>query len=241
MKYPKIQSLWKREGASYTKEELKKLTPEQKRNRHKFIRDEYSCDEFANIKHWMLTEKIDGMNIRIMAERKAVVENQELTGTVWEVKFAGRTDNACLPPKLLEYLQGHFTPELFEEVFEDATHVTLFGEGFGPKIQSGGYYGKEQRFVLFDVVIGRWWMEYDTVIEMAIKMGIQAAPLLQNGEGNSFGWKEDEIIQYVMSKPMSKFAVDEHIMEGIVARPFPMMLHRNGLPIRFKLKVKDFG
>lgn len=206
-KYPKINSLWCREGAGYTKEQLQTLTPEQKANRHRFT-GEYACREFMNI-------------------RKGS-----------QMAFAGRTDAAQLPPKLLAYIQEHFTTERMENVFPDAEEVLLFGEGYGKKIQSGGYYSDEQRFVLFDVVIGHWWMEFDTVQKMAEDLDIPAVPVLTQPEKLLF--TEDETVALVKSNPNSVFAKDMHVFEGVVARAYPTMLFRDGTPIRFKIKCKDF-
>ena len=47
MSYPKIETLFKRD---------------EKFN----ITDEIRCPEFDNIKKWLITEKIDGTNIRII-------------------------------------------------------------------------------------------------------------------------------------------------------------------------------
>lgn len=213
MKYPKIHSLFRREQFAKCND---------------LIIGDYACQEFANIKTWLVSEKIDGMNIRIHYIRGM------------RPTFAGRTDNAQLPPKLLAYLQEHFTRELFYKVFEDAYEVMLFGEGYGAKIQSGGYYAKDQRFVLFDVFINdTWWMEWDTVIEMANKLGIPTPPILCKGAKKGT-MNEDEIIQLVKDRYDSGFAEDEHVMEGVVARAYPMLLFRDGTPVKFKLKCRDF-
>jgi len=228
VKYPKINSLFKREGGAYTKEELKNRTKEQKATRHRFI-DEYSCPEFENIEKWSVSEKIDGMNMRIW-----YVKGCKMT-------YLGRTDAAQLPPKLLAYLQEHFTKERMEQAFPDAEEVILYGEGHGPKIQNGGYYSEEQRFVLFDVLIGRWWMQRSSVNELALELKIPCVPWLGI-------MTKEEIIQYVKgyddspSSPLSVFAqISQCKMEGIVAQAHPMMLFRDGTPIKFKLKCKDFN
>ena len=218
MKYPKIQSLWHRVGYDY-KENKGKGSKE-------FIEGAYSCPELGNVKEYLVQEKIDGMNIRIICTR-------DESGS-WDIKFSGRTDNAMLPPKLLEYLTNHFTTDLIESVFPDAREVILFGEGYGKKIQSGNYYSDEQRFVLFDVYLNhRWWLEVDDVVDTSIKLNVPTVPTIGV-------WTEEHIIAYIKSKPLSVFAKDAHVTEGIVARAYPMMLCRDGTPIKFKLKVKDF-
>jgi hypothetical protein len=229
MKYPKINSLWKREGWYYDEAVKKNTPPSLQKNRQKFIEGDYACPEFANINNWLVTEKIDGMNIRIICKR-------ETFDRPWNIEFRGRTDNAQLPPKLLAYLQEHFTSELIESVFGfDAHEIILYGEGYGEKIQSGGYYSKEQRFVLFDVKIGFWWFEFDNVIDSAQKLGVPHVPVLNLPRDD-----KKNIIEYVKARPYSKYAENTHISEGVVARAYPMVLFREGTPIKFKLKCKDF-
>lgn len=229
MKYPKINSLWKREGFYF--EATSKDTADIKKSKQSFIEGDYACEEFGNVNNWLVTEKIDGMNIRIHAVKDCFE---------WNVKFYGRTDDAMLPPQLAEYLQGHFTANLFDSVFFYAKEVVLYGEGYGAKIQTGGYYSKEQRFVLFDVLIdNRWWMEYDKVVDIAKNLEIYYAPILATPEGQLY-WQKDDVIAFIKKKPNSVFAKEVHEIEGVVARAYPMMLTRDGIPIKFKLKCKDF-
>jgi len=53
MKYPKINTIWKRDES----------------NKFKIIEGDFSKQEFANIKNWQITEKIDGTNIRLIIQR----------------------------------------------------------------------------------------------------------------------------------------------------------------------------
>lgn len=223
MEYPKIHSLWKREGW-YFDEQCKKDSSKQA-GRQSFIVGDYACEEFGNIKEWDVEEKIDGTNIRIFYKDG-------------EVRFGGRTKDAQIPTHLLDYLQDTFTPSLLRARFADkagiGTQVILFGEGYGPKIQSGGYYSDKVGFCLFDVKVGDWWLE-KTVIrhDIAPSLGVVSPPFI-----GVFG--EDEIIRLVKQKGDSIFAKDKHVMEGVICRPKKLMLFRNGDPIIWKLKCKEF-
>lgn len=231
MEYPKINSLFKREGAYYD-ESVRQGAPLPKpEDRSKFIIGDYASPEFPNIRRWTVQEKIDGTNIRVMLSK---------TSSGWDIDFRGRTDKAQMPPKLLSYLKNHFLAKLISSTFDenlapdcDTVEIILYGEGCGKKIQSGSYYSEEQRFVLFDVKIGRWWLTPEAVIKMAEQLGVPSVPIIGVME-------EQQIIEYVKSKPNSVFAKDEHVTEGVVARAEPMMLYRTGVPIKFKLKCKDF-
>jgi len=211
-KYPKIETLFKRD------ENFK-------------ITNEIRLPEFENIKRWLVTEKIDGTNIRIIYR----------PGEPSELLFCGRTDNAQMPTYLLKVLQKIFTEDKFESVFPPErllNCVCLYGEGYGARIQKGGgNYNKGNSFRLFDVWIDGWWLEWDSVVEIAGKLEIGTVPNFCIRDIKS-------AINVVKNEPMSIVAEeenDEHVpIEGIVARAYPMMLFRNGIPIKWKLKVKDY-
>lgn len=210
IKYPKINSLWKRKGLEYDKNERKD-----------FIEGDYACPEFALIKHWHVEEKIDGTNIRILFEKE--------TG---KVRFGGRTDNASIPAFLLDFLQDHFTPERLDDVFD--SDAILFGEGYGPKIQKvGSLYSDSNGFCLFDVRIGHYWLKREDVYDVAGKLDVPHAPLI--GEP-----KEGTIVDFIKSKPKSRFAKYDMKMEGVMCRANPQLFCRSGDPVMFKLKCNDF-
>lgn len=227
MEYPKIHSLWKREGWYFDEEAKKDLG--KKKGRSSFIVGDYALPEFDNIKCWDVEEKIDGTNIRILFKNGVV-------------RFGGRTKDSHIPTSLLDYLQSNFTDSLMQGRFVSAggshPEVILFGEGFGPKIQSGGYYSQNPGFCLFDVKIGDWWLERNSVWEIAGSLGAFFPPQLGVMD-------KSEIVEFVKEKRLSNFARNDpkklQLMEGVVCRPSPMMLLRNGNPIMFKLKFNDFG
>lgn len=205
--YPKMQSLYKRDMD----------------NDGIIIEGSYSKDEFKNIKYWHVTEKIDGMNIRIIYN----AENKTL-------EFRGRTDKAILPVKLLDYLNKKFKISDFQKVFEgEHTQVILFGEGYGGKIQHGNNYRKDISFILFDIWISGWWLKPQHVKEIAKQLNIDYVSFIGI-------YTIPEIIAIIKTKPNSILAIKEIIIEGIVARSYPLVLFRKGNPLMFKLKVKDY-
>ncbi len=192
------------------------------------IANVYSKEEFANIREWAVEEKVDGMNIRIIWEW--------LPGMDPQIRFGGRTKDAQLPCFLLDYLQKTFTAEKMQERF-DLTDiegpVVLYGEGYGPKIQSGGNYRSSVGFIIFDVRCGPWWLERESVADVANHFGVPMVPYIGKMD-------QQQIIDYVKSKPMSLCSETPQIMEGVVCRTNPLTLYRDGTPILMKLKVKDF-
>ena len=221
MIYPKIHSLWKRQG--WYLEEGKKNNIEYQQGRQSFIVGDYALPEFGIIKQWRVTEKIDGTNIRIHFSNK--------------VEFHGRNDDSNIPKKLYHYLSNEFTYDklyLALVVGAETRNIWLFGEGYGATIQScGGNYRKDLGFILFDVFINGWWLEHSSVQEIAYKLNIPCAP--------SLGFMtESEIVGYVKSKPLSLCSEDKQVMEGIVARTEPILVRRSGEPLMMKLKCKEF-
>lgn len=208
MKYPKINTIWKRD----------------EKNKFNIIEGDFSKEEFKAIHRWSITEKVDGTNIRVIFDR----------GSNLEPKFRGRTDKAQIPNFLMNFLKSKFTRELMLKVFPDSQKIILFGEGYGNKIQSvGKKYRDDNSLILFDVCIDDWWLEQDNVNDIAKKLGIWSVPLLKICDIK-------EALDYVKSEPDSQCSAKNLKMEGIVARSHPLMLFRDGTPIMWKIKAKDY-
>lgn len=224
-KYVKINSLWKRQGWYF--DEGKKKSPEYQKGRQSFIEGDYSCPEFGNIKKWHVEEKIDGTNIRVIYKDG-------------KVSFGGRTENSQLPPHLLKYLQDTLKKPLVINAFPDeeevgGSGVILFGEGYGPKIQScGENYRKNVGFILFDVLVGGCWLKREDVAHIALALDIPMCPTIGIME-------EKEIVEFVKTHPKSLCSEIPQTMEGVICRPEVPMLFRDGSPIIWKLKCKEFA
>lgn len=219
MKYPKINTLWKREDGKGA-----------------IIEGDYSLEEFGNIRHWHVQEKIDGMNIRIQYNTGDA--NGPQAGCFSCIKKYGRTDEAQIPEHLQKHLDIIFTHDSLKAIFvsgkeDKILNITLFGEGYGPKIQSGGNYRSTVGFILFDIYINEMWLKQDDVLGIAEKLGIPYAPFIGV-------MTEEEIVDYIKSKPLSHCSETPQIMEGVICRPVQPLLLRNRNPLLFKLKCKDF-
>lgn len=204
--YHKIQSLYLRD-------------PETKFRT--LLEGQYARPEFRFLKdcQWQFTEKIDGTNIRIIVEPG---------GT--NVEFKGRTDKAQIPPFLLDKLIELFRVEDFSG-FEKG--ITLYGEGYGAKIQKGGgnYIEDGVGFVLFDVKIGYTWLQRTDVFEIANRFNLTAAPVVGLGT-------LDDMVATVKKRLDSAWG--PFTMEGLVARPVVELKDRGGHRVITKLKCKDF-
>ena len=225
MKYPKINTIWKRDE-----------TPGKK---NRIIEGELSCPEFANIRNWLITEKVDGTNIRVTFT----------SSNGGRVDFEGRNENSSLSVDLMRFLIAKFPAEKFREVFTKSEtdqntgvtsvtipgEITLYGEGYGKPIKNDIKYRNDASFILFDVYIDGYWLERANIEDIASKFGIRAVPAI--------GVMDiEKAIAYLKSKPGSDVVTSiPQTIEGIVARAEPMVLFRKDKnPIMWKLKIKDF-
>ena len=179
--------------------------------------------EYLKDNLWVFTEKIDGTNISVDWDGHAV-------------SFYGRTERASIPAPLANFLFATFggpvNEQMFEQVFADS-HLILYGEGYGPKIQNGGNYRDDVSFILFDVYFPEQdlWLKRDAVENIARSFGIDAVPIIFTGT-------IQDAIDYVKTAPQSRFGTAK--MEGLVGRPAVEVRDRRGNRVITKIKVRDF-
>jgi hypothetical protein len=206
MLYPKIESPFKRsiDGP----------------DRNKLIIGEWAREEFRLLRDlpWQWTEKVDGTNVRVIWDG-------------YQVSFGGRTDNAQMPIFLLDTLRKMFPEELMEQQF-GKNQAVLYGEGYGARIQKGGgNYRPDPGFVLFDVLVGQWWLLRDGLHEVALSLGIDLVPLFCTGS-------VDTAITMVTKGLTSSWG--SFPAEGLVGKPPMGIVARNGDRLLMKIKAKDF-
>jgi hypothetical protein len=212
--YHKIQSVFKRDMDA---------------KGHPFIDGAWTLPEFEYLagNEWVWTDKVDGTNVRVGWDGETV-------------DIRGRTDKAQFHPSLDSYLRETFTPHPMRTVFpanEDGTagEVTLYGEGYGCKIQKGGGYLRDRvAFILFDVNIGGWWLRREDVEDVADRLGIDAVPIVGRGTLH-------EAIEMIRGPvPLSPVGDGNAPSEGIVCRPAVELHARNHQRIITKIKYRDF-
>lgn len=207
----------------FTRDENKKLTRTFRNPTVEYLKDN----------DWYFTEKIDGMNIRVYWDGH-------------EVRFAGRTDSALIPNKLMqkleEYFGGETNAQMFEQTFGEMP-VMLIGEGYGAKIQNGEDYvedGISQDFVLFDVLVNvdlrnEKYLSFDDVRKIGALFNLKCVPIMYLGtlmRGiELYGEKDCES----MLAPLSG-----KLIEGVVARPAIDIYDENKKRIIVKIKRRDF-
>ena len=220
MQYPKIETIFNRDPITHR------------------VYNEVRCPEFNLVREWLITEKLDGTNIRVTLN---------CGGTV---RYDGRTDNAVLPAPLLAVLREKLPASLVAAAFDPGTDAILFGEGIGPKIQKGSNLSPNYDFVLFDVVVfngcrietnKHWWLDWANVRDVASKLNLKTVPVLCTYSGDL----KYENLARLVNMP-SCFANQNggninYQQEGVVARTFPQLFNRRGSRVMWKLKNSDFG
>ena len=192
-------------------------------NKHKtLLTGQFATPELEYLANnrWMFTEKVDGTNIRVTWD-----EGERVT-------FDGRTDRADTPPFLVEKLQNMFQKEKFRQ--HDLPPMTLYGEGYGAKIQKGGefYIPDGVSFILFDVWVNGLWLERRNILDIAMKLNIKTVPVL------GYGTLQDAVN---MAKDRTFGSqLRDTLPEGLVMRPYTELLDRRGNRIICKIKLKDF-
>lgn len=195
--------------------------------KNRLLEGTYSTPELETLSgiEWEWTEKVDGTNIRVIWNG-------------YRVSFAGRTDNAQLPPHLLRRLEELFASPEKEEIFESLFHdkeAILCGEGFGEKIQKGGGLYGPVDFILFDVMElpagENRYLHREGVEEVARILGIRTVPVVGHGT-------LPEAVEFIKTHPKSLLRDAE--MEGVVCRPKEELFDRYNNRIIVKVKCRDF-
>lgn len=207
--YHKIETLFERDM-----EGNKKLIEGKFRN---------ECVEYLKDNQWIFTEKVDGTNVRVHWDGH-------------KVTYGGRTDNAQMPTPLIQVLNDTFSGQENEQIFEQKfgeQPVTFYGEGYGGKIQSGGAYSKEQKFILFDIAVGDTFLARENIEEIAKSFSLSVVPIVLTGT-------IQEAVDYVKTKPNSLISAEEKESEGLVGTPKARLVDFRGNRIIVKVKVRDF-
>ena len=223
-----------------------------------FVEPEF---EYLRGLKWRGEEKIDGTNMRIEVMKEEVwddpMEPSKLEGVKFNVRFAGKTDNAQIPPKLLAHMKEKYTDEKvlaslglkkFIPVNEwEIDHnwleyeqipdmYTIYGEGYGVGIQKGGgnYIKDGNEFIVFDVKVNNIWLKTEARDEIATKLGAPIVPFIGY-------FTIDEAIDYVRKGFKSVIAENpDYMAEGLVLRTDLGLLNRMGKRLIVKVKYKDF-
>lgn len=205
--YHKIENLYKRDPNTFKYDVTKINRP-----------------EFELLGLWDVSEKVDGMSVHI-----------ELPGPIHSgapFYVYGRSSNTQFHQKWLDVMNplGH---SLTDKGLNADSTCRIYGELYGPGINSGGGYGGGIRFAAFDISFGTVFVNPQVFHELCQQNDIPTVP--------RFGhmWF-DEIDKLVQEGFQSKVTGARVQAEGIIAKS-PVELRNNaGKRLMFKHKSADF-
>lgn len=215
--------------------------------------DEFAIPELEWLRNCKFdaTEKIDGTSIRLEVIPTITDDGSLIT---FEVAYNGKTDNANIPKHLEVFLKETYPEDkvlaalglpkvVTEEVmteknwtsFESIPMYTIYGEGYGMKIQKGGNYIRNGvGFIVFDVKVGDWYLLRETMESIAEKLGAPVVPYMGQ-------FTVDEAIDFVRKGFKSTIAENpDYDAEGLVLKTPDGLKTRRGERIVFKIKTCDF-
>lgn len=223
-----------------------------------FVEPEF---EYLRGLKWRAEEKIDGTNMRIEVTKEEVLDYtmdpSVLKGVKFNIRIAGKTDNAQIPKNLLKHMQEKYTNEKilgalglkefipvsewksmynWDDYSKIPTIYTIYGEGYGEGIQSGGWYIKGgNEFIVFDVKVNDIYLKTEARDEIATKLGAPIVPF----KGY---FTLDEAIDYVRNGFRSVVAESPEVKmaEGLVLRTDLGLRNRMGNRLIVKIKYEDF-
>lgn len=210
--YPKIDNLYKR-------------NPEKK---SELIVGRYTRPEFALIDAWDVTEKVDGTNVQLKFHR------------VFNGSFDidGRTERAqftVLQEEFLLNLGDNIRSKVLNTINAFGLDtLTIYGELYGPRIQSGGNYSDTLGFRAFDMMVNdKVWLTPEDVRKNAEYFEVEQVPNLGT-------MTTDSIFLLVSGGFKSTFAKNQdYDAEGVIAKPPWNLYDQRGERVMFKLKTKD--
>ena len=187
----------------------------------------YKNTDILNFREAYALEKIHGTSAHIgwkYCEDSHATQLKYFSGGEKYEKFVKLFDNQALLQK-------------FEELFP-TTSVTIYGEAYGGKCQGmKDIYGKNLKFIVFDVKIGKNWLAVPQAEEIVKNLGLEFVHYVKIPMELGFidGERDSDSVQAIrngLGKGKKR--------EGVVLRPLIEVIKNNGERIIVKHKREDF-
>jgi len=128
--------------------------------------------------------------------------------------------------------------EKFEELFGD-DNVIVYGEAYGGKLQGmSDTYGKELKFIVFDVKVGNMWLDVPDAESVAALLKLEFVDYVRCATDKSS-------LNYERDKPSTQAirngCGNGKQREGVVLRPLIEVTKKNGKRIIVKHKADSFS
>jgi hypothetical protein len=117
--------------------------------------------------------------------------------------------------------------------------VYIYGEFFGKKIQkAGGNYDRDNnRFSVFDICVGGWWVPIDMLYDYCKKLDLDVAPYI----GTMTIAEAEAMVMKGFKTLVPNVTNPDFMEEGIVARPVVPIKDQRGNRIIVKIKSCDYN
>ena len=127
---------------------------------------------------------------------------------------------------------------LAKEMPDVADEITIYGEAYGGKIQAMSHtYGKELRFIAFEVKIGGCWLDVLTAERIVLRLGLEFVPYKKiRTTVTAINRERDRESVVAVRRGMGH----GHKREGVVLRPLMELRKNNGARIISKHKAANF-
>lgn len=169
---------------------------------------------------------------------------EKIHGTSANIKYKRVGDKATVT-----YSSGGAKRERFVSIFDcdalaDAffalghADVRVYGEAYGGKMQRmSETYGKELKFVVFEVKIGDCWLDVPNAADVAEKLGLEFVHFVEipTNMDEIDHWRDADSVQAVRNG-----MGEGKMREGVVLRPLIEVTKNNGDRIVAKHKRDDF-
>lgn len=226
-KYPKINTLFQRSIQG-------KITPQ--------LQNKDTIKALSLIKDLIVEEKVDGTNAQIIVQRN-------LTTDEIIISYASRNnliedkDIMFIKETLDKIINKKAIAKWYRKNFSTNPAVSIYGEVFGYKINTGGNYtGKERNYVVFDIVVEKSWLNVKDRNDVCNELGLKIVPkvmvipeLLSYESFYSNLTKENK--ESLLAKKYDK----ETTLEGYIIRPKLSLYVNGGKRVIGKIKCKDFA
>lgn len=191
------------------------------------ILPETAALHYLPIEDLVFTEKIDGTNMGIRID-EGVVTHVQKREHICERENKGDTFYFELGDKFAEIIK--------DENIEALKNVIVYGELCGVKVQKGGNYFPDRRFIIFDIydtVVDKFFT-WDAIQHFSIELGLESVPEIEYDKNNLKVENVKDFILAQMSVYNNNFGA-----EGFVVR-----YHKDTSPVRrwmAKIRKKDFS
>lgn len=155
----------------------------------------------------------------------------------------------CDPRGELRFFSGGEKHERFTRLFDEAqlregfdrlghAEVIVYGEAYGGAQQGmSETYGKELRFIAFDVKVGSCWLSVPQMTEVATGLGLEVVPWVElPAEIDRLDEERDKPSVVAFRRGCGS----DKKREGIVLRPLIELIRNNGERVIAKHKRADF-